>query len=261
MADRVPAVLTPCTVEEVFDEFVVAYYSLFNKLPSQRTVFVLMAQSAQETRRWQAMYNFNLGNIKAKVAGNRPYYMLATTEVLSSALAASYVAQAGIREDGSGKLDTEVLGPRGDGLLVKFYPPHPATAFRALEALSVGVADHFAFLAQPRFARALAAADAGDPAIYAVELRLQIYYTELLETYRKGLVSLTNEYQRTLGHLQPRLPPDPPVFVTPFSLQDITHQIINEDFRNHGLEEDGGEEVLLPGVGYAGRGTEGEDAA
>ncbi len=247
---RVPAVLTPYTINEVLETVVDILEEVDPGTTSKNEALVHLAHTALECARWQLAYNNNFGNVKATPGSDRDYCYFTCTEVLLPAAALKYVATASLREDGKG-LNAEITNKKvykqADGTevekwTVRFWPTHPACCFRSLSTLKEGMLDHFNFLRQPRFAKAWAAADAGNPALFVQEIYNQRYFTADLAGYKAAVVSIFNEFSKKLVDWEPSIGMDEPsrgsLAVLPFSLQDLSWSIIEEDSRGHGIEED-----------------------
>lgn len=239
---RREAVLTTYSPEEVFTAIYDALERLDGEPPSLAYMLVLAAQSAQETSRWREMYNNNIGNVKASVT-KQPHYMISTTELMSRGMAEKYLAAAAAGpNEGDASLKnvvlSRVLPPNAEHpnerWVLRFYPEHPACAFRSFDTLEEGVDDHFNFLRLPRFARALKAARAGDPSAYSHALADQIYYTQDRDIYTSGEVSIFKEYSKRYSKwvrsfeetAYPRKDD-----VTSFDLRQVSQDEINESFR------------------------------
>lgn len=230
---RVPAVLTSLTLDQVYRAFRRALESLAGQEVSREATCVLLAQSALETGRWQKMYNYNLGNIKSRMTDGHDYYMVTCSEVFSKATAASYLAKSVRGENGLQTVEELTVGNSDGRVSLRFNPPSPVCAFRAFDTFEAGVADHFAFLAQPRFAKAMAFALAGDVDGYIRELAAQRYFLASLTTYLTGTRSLFAEYLRKVPVDEPAAVQEPPLAITPFSLQTVSQDAINESFRGN----------------------------
>lgn len=126
--------------------------------PSSRSLLVLLAHWDMETNAGEKMYNFNVGNKKAKPNGDwGDYTFFATFERLN-------------------------------GMIVHFWPPDPQCCFRAYSSLADGCLDYLAGLyAHKRFKLAWPAIIAGDPIEFAHQLKLAGYYTATESSYKSAM--------------------------------------------------------------------------
>jgi hypothetical protein len=171
------AVKTPITPQDVARALRAAWLRLFETVPADQQVAVLMAQSALETGRWKSCWNYNLGNIKggSKWQGD-------TTQFRCN----------------------EVIG----GVVQWFDPPHPQTTFRAYPTLTDAASDYL-WLLRRRFTGAWEYVLRGDPVGFSQALKAQRYYTAPEPPYTKGLKSLFGTYMALLAKGIPELPPEP----------------------------------------------------
>lgn len=264
---RVPTVATPKTALQVIQGFNLLWLEFKQTPPTKACLLVLTAHSALETGHWKLMFQNNLGNAKANV-NTQKYCFQPTTEILDPETAKRLLASAKPREGDASLLDCvlvrvnpPVVDPetgkvaRGEKWTLRFFPTNAVAAFRAFDTFEEGARDHFKFLMQDRFAKALAAAERGDAAGYVNELFAQRYFTQFLEPYRKGVVGLYGEKSRELKDFEPILSlpePEQQLVVTPFSLQSVTWSEIEKESRDHGLEDDGGQEGVSEEVGSGG---------
>ena len=253
------AVPTPVSIYEVLEAFTQLSLEMLGEKPSREGLIIKAAHSAGETGHWKSMYCYNLGNVKAVPTGNRPYCYQPTTELFTPEVAKRYVANAKPREDDPSLPDAVITrkipatyDENGKLLVaekwvVRFWATNPVAAFRAFDNLEDGCRDHFEFMAQPRFAKALAAAEAGNAGLYVDELYAQRYFTQNLAPYRKLVIDLYREYSAKLKDWQPDFS-ESTYSRTPihqFSLQTLTQQLIDTDFSTHGHDQDNGEEEGL----------------
>ena len=162
--------------------------------PSADGLAVLVAQWALETGWGKSCHAWNLGNVKSVQGDGHDYTFFACWEVLTKAQAASALATATLRADGTGPNVTTGKA-RNDGKVeVWFYPDHPGCRFRAFDSLEHGAAAYLAKL-RSRFARAWPYVEAGDPSGFAAALKSQGYFTAPLDGadgYRPLLVGIYN---------------------------------------------------------------------
>lgn len=165
-----PDVLTKVTVPEMFAALRSAWRDAFREGPKRESLLVLLSQWALETGRGKSMHCFNLGNVKHVPGDGRDFTYFRCNEILN-------------------------------GKEVWFDPPNPASCFRAYASLDEGAADYLALLHR-RFASAWPAVVAGAPGDFARALYDARYYTADPRLYTRTLVSLFDEFSRTI-------PPDP----------------------------------------------------
>jgi hypothetical protein len=173
----VDATKTPVTPLDVARALRAGWLKLFDVIPVDQCVAVLMAQSALETGRWKSCYCYNLGNIKGggKWTGDTCQFRL--NEVIK-------------------------------GKVVWFDPPHPQTTMRAYPSLADAAADYL-WLLRRRFASAWEPILRGDPIAFSQALKAQNYYTAPEPPYTKAVKSLFLEYMRLLNtHESDAPPPD-----------------------------------------------------
>ena len=167
-ATLIPDLLTPCTALEFMRAVRGGLETLTGTTPTDAFVAILTAQCALESGRWRAMHRNNPGNIKASETYEYLYTQFRCNEVIH------------------GKVEW-------------FDPPHPQTNFRAFYDLDTGVLDYLRFLSgRARYAKAWAAAAAGDPVAFVEALKAAGYFTADVGPYLRAVVSLFNEYLRQL---------------------------------------------------------------
>lgn len=171
--------LTPLTPGQVARSFAPAFFRLTGERASDRTLCILMAQSALESGRWGALHCFNYANIKASEAYEGLYCLYRCNEIIN-------------------------------GRMEWFEPPHPQCRFRAYLNQDDGAFDYLSFLYnRTRYRPAWDAAVAGDPAAFVAALKRAGFFTAHEEPYRKAVVSLTIEYSRHIADWREPLRPDP----------------------------------------------------
>jgi len=196
----IPAQKTVVTPSEVADALVDAWRLRFGKDPRRESLLVLLAQWAFETGRGKSMWNYNMGNQKGKPDGSDgcSWTFFACNELLPVKQANALFAKAGPRRDGGPGNNVAITATKGDTATVWFYPDHPACCFRAYRTLQGGAVDYLKLL-HKRFASAWPAVEAGDPAQFSKLLKAARYYTAEEEHYTRSLVSIYNEFSRTLA--------------------------------------------------------------
>lgn len=203
---KVEATRTPVTPEDLGRALALAWLKLWGQMPGRKSIDLLLAQSAHETARWRSCMNWCLGNAKATARWDGDYCERPCNELLGKALAEDAVSRAGKRPDGTP--DAVVTGSVATEMIVWFYPPNPASRFRAFDTLEAGALDYLSILAD-RFSGAWGDVVAGEPTRFAQSLRALKYYTAPVETYAAALRSLAREY----SHLDIDLT-EPPADIT-----------------------------------------------
>lgn len=160
------AVKTPITPLDVARALRAAWLRLFEVIPADQCIAVLMAQSALETGRWKSCWNYNLGNIKGGGKWQGDTCQFRCNEVIK------------------GKVEW-------------FEPPHPQTTFRAYPTLTDAAADYL-WLLRRRFSGAWNYILNGDPVGFSQALKRQNYYTAPEPPYTKAVKSLFTEYLKLL---------------------------------------------------------------
>lgn len=166
---RVPTVRTFVTEEELIKGFVDGWVKSFNKLPSKESIGVLYAQNSLETGGTKYMWNYNIGNVKAKdIPGQTVEYCVLnnTWEIIN-------------------------------GKRVILSPESPGSWFLAFRTLADGVAHHFSFLKNTRYSKAWAEVEAGNPAKFASKLKQLGYYTASEADYIKLMNYYFNKYMKS----------------------------------------------------------------
>ena len=197
---RVEAIHTPCDPAELGRALYLASLSLLNAPLTRPAVDLLLAQWGLETGRGRACFNHNLGNVKSAPAWQGDHCERYCNELLTEQQARDAHSRATLTPDGT--LDVILGGVVGGKRIVNFYPPNPATRFRAFDSLEAGALDYLSILAD-RFASAWRYLEAGDAAGFAAALHRARYYTADPKAYAAGLVSLQREYSHLTIDLSP----------------------------------------------------------
>jgi hypothetical protein len=178
-----PAKITPTAPAAVAEAILTAYQALYSRLPNQKALQILMAQSALETGHWKAIWCYNLGNSKSSQQFTHTYF--ACNELL---------------------YDKTLKKMR----YVWFYPPGDArrngherppaehdvqTRFRAFRNLAEGTLHHLRLVVGGRYAPAYAKAVQGDADGYSRELHRLGYYTAPVDHYTRVLLALLDKYE------------------------------------------------------------------
>lgn len=155
----VPAQRTPAPVADVLAALQRAWPG-----GSRESLLVLLAQWGIETGDGRSCWNWNLGNVK-RVKGEDWTMLSNVWEILS-------------------------------GRKVVFQPPHAQTHFAAFDDVDRGAAFFLAKL-QGRFAKAWHAVLAGDPGMFARELKKLGYYTADVKAYTYAIEARYRQFDAT----------------------------------------------------------------
>lgn len=156
--------LTPLTADEAIEGMRGAILKLKGKEGSPEQVATLISQSALETGHWKSIHRYNVGNAKAGPNYEGFYCRFRCNEIIN------------------GKVEW-------------FDPPHPQCNFRAFYSAADGFADHIKLLATvPRYAKAWACAERGDPEAFSRACAAAGYYTANVEQYTSSVVKLFGKY-------------------------------------------------------------------
>lgn len=192
-AKLLPDLITKISTDEALSALAYGYRRQTGRIPARPVLALMGAQWALETWRGKSLHRFNFGNIKAPQDYEGFYCQFRCNEII-------------------------------DGKVKWFDPPHPQCNFRAYQSANDGAADYVEFLAtRPRYAKAWAAMQTGDPVLFVRELKLAGYFTADEAAYRRSVVSIFNEFLRKLEAEPPVAPP----FVTEVDPHHST--ITNED--------------------------------
>src|SRR5690606_37514991 len=157
---QMKAMRTPLTLDQARAHFRTAFQRVFSRDPSPEEEGVLLAQSAHETARWQKMWNYNWGGLKA--VGGQAKVTLNTTE--------------------------------GFGANARRLPQNFAAYGNATEGSSAWLG-----LLSRRYQEALERAAAGDPGGYARALNKRGYFTGNADAYARSLERLYPEMHPQAG--------------------------------------------------------------
>jgi hypothetical protein len=191
----VPPVKTPVSPTEAVQGFRAACERLWQTTKPE-TIAVLTAQSALESGRWSAMWNYNPSNIKHENSREGLFTAIRLNEVLNGKVV--WFNPDDEWRDSSGRARRDVP------------PGHPQCRMRAFETFADGVADKLAFLNRDRYKLAKAAALAGDPSLYVRTCRAAGYFTAALEPYERAVLSLFRTFLPIAQAAAPpaQLPPE-----------------------------------------------------
>lgn len=161
-------------------------------------IAVLMAHGVLECgqkngRILTACKNWNLGNVKAGTKYEGHFTAFRLNEYLTRGGKRVLVWFDPRGEVIGGGASTRLRAPLYLG------PPHdawhPQCRMRAHLTLAEGIRAKLAFLQQPRFARAWAAALRGDAADYVVQIHAQKYFTADFAPYQRAVISLARSFE------------------------------------------------------------------
>lgn len=153
--------------------------------PSLEVLALCLGKSALETGRWQKIWNYNFGNVKAGGSYVGMYTCIRLNEVIKGVV--------------------KWFNPDSEGFAVP--PGHPQTRMRAFANAYDG-AQSYVEVMQVRFKPAFDAMLTGDPTKYVRALKAMNYFTASEEPYLRGVESLQREFMArllTLPHDEPRL--------------------------------------------------------
>ena len=203
MLVKVESVRTPVDMLAMGRSLGLAWYRLRGKMPTRPAIDLTLGQYAQETGRGKSCFAFNVGNVKWVDGVQTDYCVRYCNELLTEKQAQDALSRAGVQVDGTPDV---ILGGVIGGLrIVNFYPPNPASRFRAFATLDEGCLDYLSILGD-RFSAAWVYLDAGDADAFAAALHRARYYTAPESVYATGLRQL----QREFSHLDIDLTPPPP---------------------------------------------------
>ena len=188
---KVEAIRTPVAIPAMGRSLGLAWYCLRGKMPTRPAIDLTLAQYAQETGRGKSCFSFNVGNVKWVDGVPTDYCERYCNELLTEKQAQDALSRAGVQADGTP--DVVLRGFVGGLRIVDFFPPNPASRFRAFATLDEGCLDYLSILGD-RFSTAWSYLEAGDADGFAHALHRARYYTADPKTYAAGLVSLAREY-------------------------------------------------------------------
>ncbi len=187
----VPPVKTPLTFAEAARSMRQGIYVATGEQPTNAALALALAKTALETGRWQSMWNYNWGNVKAGAEYHGMYTCITLNEVLNGRTV--WFAPEGelVRKDGPLKYEP---------LLVP--PGHAQTRMRAYANAYDGAQQYADFVANGRYRDAWQRLLAGDPAGYVHALKMKGYFTADEATYRRGVERIFAEYLSGLETLR-----------------------------------------------------------
>lgn len=196
-AQYVPPVRTPCTPLDLAQAIETGFGG-DGHVPAGM-IAVLMAHNVLEGGRdvaagtvLNSLFNHDCGNIKAGDSWTGKFTAIRLNEYLPVNGTRTLIYFSPNGEEIGGM--REKLGPIKPGTEHAVPLGHPQCRMRAFDSLAAGIANKNAFLNQPRFAKALAYARAGDASNYVLELATEKYFTASVDAYRRGVVSLAKTY-------------------------------------------------------------------
>jgi hypothetical protein len=177
-----------------------AWIAVLKTQPSIDSLAVLFAQITLECGpNLKYCKNYNCGNIKSIPTDGRCWTAFRCNEIIN-------------------------------GVNQYYDPPNPICNFRAFKTADEGFTDYIQFLAQKKnYAGAWAQVLKGDPAEYAHQLKLAMYYTAPLSQYSAGVLSIFNQFKKKYGNvdLSTHVAPanDTPIDLTPEEIAQIQGQL------------------------------------
>lgn len=157
--------------------------------PSDEVVALVMAKSALETGRWNAIWNDNFGNMKVgRWTGN--YTCIVLNEVIAKRVV--WFHPRGQMSMGPSRPDWQIVGQEWP-----VPPGHPQTRMRAHANKYDGVSQYFALL-KARFPRSYAALWSANPKEFVHALKTEGYFTADEEPYRNSVASIQREFINAL---------------------------------------------------------------
>ena len=194
LATYTPARLTPLPFEQAAPALKWSLATTIGKSPSPEVLALALAKTALETGRWQKIWLWNYGNLKAGETFAGQYQCFSCGENLAD-------GEHWFEPDGTDRNKrTGVVSGAGTFALP---PGHPQTRFRAYANEYDGAEAYVEFVAGGRYAQAWLRLLAGDAAGYVHALKLASYFTAPEAPYAAGVISLQREF---LGKLRGESP-------------------------------------------------------
>lgn len=190
LATFVRAERTPLTFEAATSAMRTALTHRLRWSPALPVLALALAQTAFETARWQEIWNYNWGNIKATESDEGSFCSYACSEVLSKGLT-WFIPE--------GELDAKDGSVVGKVWLVP--PGHPQTRFRSYAGAVEGAIRYLEFVSSGRYRDAWDMFLLGDATAYARALAALGYFTGGEAPYTRGIESLQDEFARRLARL------------------------------------------------------------
>lgn len=161
--NQVDRVATPISPQDLADALATAWPSVVGGDAPADAILVLMAQSAFETDRWKACWNWNFGNVKHYAGDGNDYFVMRCNEVIN-----------------------------GQNVWI------PNCPFRAYDSVDDGAVAYLTLLYK-RFNKAWPFVLDGDPEGFVAAIRAQRYFTGSLTDYTNGVL----RYFRQFGGIVP----------------------------------------------------------
>lgn len=172
-------VKTPVDPKELAAALGAAWLTEMRETPFESAVWMLVAQSALESARWNRCFNFNLSGIKA--GATVPHVYLSTLEYVTRSQASRLLAAS------THKAQCEIAKDEGGThVWVRLHPKHPGCRFRAYDSLHQAAHKKMELLAGS-YRPALAAAMAGSVRGFVRSLKMGGYFTAPEEQYYQGV--------------------------------------------------------------------------
>ncbi len=188
----VEPVKTPLSFDEAADAMRQGIFVATGVAASTPALALALSKAALETGRWQSMWNFNWGNVKAGPQYVGMYTCFPCNEVIGGQVV--WFAPGGRLR----RRDGEIVSER-----YEVPPGHPQTRFRAYANAYDGAQSYVEFVANGRYKDAWEFLLRGDPAGYVHALKLRGYFTADEAVYRRGVERIYQEFLTRLEALRP----------------------------------------------------------
>ena len=177
--------LTPVTVEDLWNAFVVSWETLGVDQSISRRAIELKIEHVHFETGLTLCHNYNLGNIKSRVGDGRNWQFFACGEEIPAADLDRIVAMGPGLVQVKARYSKKIEGQSVPYLSIKLYPKHPWSRFRAFESLSQGAEEQLIYLRKrPEVLKIL---QTGDVVQYNLALLAARYYTGDTNVYLRGL--------------------------------------------------------------------------
>jgi hypothetical protein len=200
-ATYVAPAVTALSFDEAASSVLAALQATGEKI-SRQCHATALAKTALETGRWQHIYNYNYGNVKAATSYIGMYTCIKLNEVL--------------KRDGKDTVvwfapEGELTGRNGHliGAPVQVPEGHPQTRMRVHANSVDGAYEYVEFVSSRRYLDAWEELLVGDPVGYVAALHQAGYFTADPVPYTKAVVSLYGEFLNRLGGRAAPLTPVP----------------------------------------------------
>jgi hypothetical protein len=186
---------TPLSFQQTEAAMRWALKSQIGREPRDVALALALAKTALETGRWNSIWNFNLGNVKAGESYSGNYTCITLNEVLKGKLV--WFAPEGELTAAPSK------GGKLVGAPIPVPEGHPQTRMRAYANVYDGADGYVDFVAKGRYFAAWKQLLDGDPVGYVHTLKMAGYFTADEATYARGVCSLHREMLARLRSEEP----------------------------------------------------------